>query len=231
MLASKRHASPIFTPPGPPGTEIGPFAGLLLLPGGAPIPMVPVSEITIEPGVLGGSEWSPVSFNPRLGLAFVAGNVAPMSFTAVPEQAPTPGRLNLGGWWSFTLDQAATDWSGMFSAIDVSTGKVRWHQPSDGLLVGGSCATAGDLVFAGEQQARPGSSIGFTTYFTAFDARTGDRLWRYHLPGDVGVSAPCVTFRADGEQFVAVAAGGSYLPGRREIMPKGDTLYVFGLPK
>ena len=230
-LPSGRYVSPIFTLPGAPGTQTGPYLGLPKLPGDAPVPQVPISDIIIEPGAAGGSEWSPVSFDPRLGLAFVAGNIGPMSYTSMPEKKPTPGRINAGGWWSFTPEDVAKDWSSVLSAMDVGSGKIRWRQRSDGLLVGGSCATQTGLVFSGELQMKPNAKLGFESYFSAFDARTGERLFRFRIPGDVGVNAPCVTFLAGGEQLVAVAIGGSFFPGRYhlKVIPTGDAVYVFGL--
>ncbi len=144
-----RFVSPIFTPPGLPNSKSGPF----LFPFGT---VVPISDVLGEPGNFGGSEWSPVSYNPDLGLAYISGIVLPVTFTSIPEANPTPGIGNLGGWWSFTANDVAKA-HGLLTAMDVRTGKIRWQHRSDVILAGGSCATAGDVVFVGELKSNPGT--------------------------------------------------------------------------
>jgi len=220
LLPSGRFAQPIFTPPGPPSDSLmaPPFLPFL--------PPVPVSDVVVEPGASGGSEWSPVSYNPQLGLAFIAGNVFPMTYTTVPEEAPTPGRMATGGHWSFTDEDLFVDGSGLLTAMDVATGKIRWQQPTESPLFGGSCATAGGLVFMGEGERNPDDPSAPLWFFTAFDAATGERLFRFRIPGDVGVNAPCVSYEVGGEQFIAVAVGGATRPQGGH----SDTIYAFALP-
>jgi outer membrane protein assembly factor BamB len=45
-------------------------------------------------------------------------------------------------------------------------------------------------------------------WFDAFNASTGDRVWRYNL--GAGVNAPPITYQVNGEQYIAVAAGGNF---------------------
>ncbi len=81
--------------------------------------------------------------------------------------------------------------------------------------LGGSVSTAGGLVF-----------IAATTdkYIRAFDADSGEELWRHRLPY-TGNSTP-MSFRLspEGRQFVVLAAGGH---GWSEA---GDALIAFALP-
>jgi glucose dehydrogenase len=49
-----------------------------------------------------------------------------------------------------------------------------------------------------------GGSDGF---FRAFDSKTGEELWRFQT--GFGADAPAATYEIDGEQYVAIAAGGS----------------------
>jgi quinohemoprotein ethanol dehydrogenase len=224
-LPSGRFVEPIFTPPGAPTGEVGPF--------GLPIVSsltVPTGDALIEPAVVGGSDWSPVSYNPRQGLAYIMGTVAPMRITAIPADKPTPGQLTFGGTLVATRDEILSDFSGAITAMDVKSGKVRWQTPTETVLVGGSCTTAGGLVFAGEADHQRGQNpdpFAPDTFFTAFDAANGQRLWRYPIPGRAGVNAPCVSYEVDGEQFIAVAAGGTFFG----FFQPGDTIYVFGLPR
>ena len=64
-----------------------------------------------------------------------------------------------------------------------------------------------------------------TGTFYAFDAKTGKELWRFQC--GAGVNAAPISFEVDGEQFVAVAAGGNF----QLRFPYGDSVFVFGLPK
>jgi glucose dehydrogenase len=80
-------------------------------------------------------------------------------------------------------------------------------------MVGGALATAGDLVFTGEGNG----------YFNAYDAGTGEQLWRYK--SDFGVNAPPVSYAVHGKQYIAVAAGGNSLFN----YAVGDEILVFSL--
>jgi glucose dehydrogenase len=60
---------------------------------------------------------------------------------------------------------------------------------------------------------------------TALDSESGEVLWQFNT--GAGVNAPPIAFELDGEEFIAVAAGGSALWGS----PKGDSVFVFGLPR
>jgi quinohemoprotein ethanol dehydrogenase len=223
-LPSGEYIAPIFTPPQLPSTPevLGPFLFPTLVP---PLPMVPVYNQRVEPGVIGGSDWGPTSFNPSLGLAFIGGNVAPMRFTAAPQVVPTPGVSSTGGWWSFTTDDLAES-TGTLTAMDVATGKIRWQVQTEEIAYPGSCATAGNLVFTGELDDNPANPLVPLSYFSAYDAQTGERLFRFRIPNDVPIVAPCVTYAIDGDQYVAVSAGGAI-----GNLSKGDAIYVLGLPK
>jgi len=105
---------------------------------------------------------------------------------------------------------------GYFSAYDPTTGELRWRKIFEGFGQAGSVVTAGGLVFVGT-----GSNIA--GYFFAFDARSGDELWRFNTGAGV-FSSPSV-YAVNGEQFVAVASGGGER-GRRG----GDLVVSFALP-
>ena len=91
-------------------------------------------------------------------------------------------------------------------------------------MQGGVLATAGNLVFAGEENGD----------FDAFDAKTGEKLWHFYL--GVGAMAPPVTYRVDGVQYVVVAAGGAGGGGYTHIMDTlgrpayGGVIAIFALP-
>jgi len=146
----------------------------------------------IMPGMGGGANNAPPSFLPLTGLLYIAGIVEPVSYTLAPEPLVIGSKYQGGN--HYPLAPA----TGTLTAIDVNTGEVRWQtKTAERMLGNGTLATAGDLVFYGEQQG----------VFHAADARTGKILWTSNTGGHV--RAPPVTYEVDGTQYVAIAAGGA----------------------
>ena len=173
----------------------------------------PTAEgIEIAPGGAGGASWSPVSFDARTGVAFVAGLHWPMRYT-VKEIPATADKAALH--YTSLEPSGGPSW-GVLSAIDTKrSGKIKWQVKTAQPLVGGVLATAGDLLFTGEGDG----------HFNAYDSETGELLWRANA--SAGVNAPPVTYQIDGKQYVAVAAGGNALFGFKQ----GDAVMVFALPE
>jgi len=168
--------------------------------------------VEIAPGAAGGANWSPVAFDPRSGLAYVAGIHMPTRYTVkeMPATADKPALRYT------SLEPTGGPRWGTLTAIDTrARGAIRWQVKTDQPLIGGVLATAGDLVFTGEGNGD----------LSAFDARDGTRLWRFAC--GAGVNAPPVTFELDGEQYVVVAAGGNALFGYRQ----GGAVFAFKLPR
>jgi len=175
------------------------------------------TPVTTAPAGSGGNEWSPISVDSKRKLGFVGALNLPVSSTIEAEVQASEhlGRstelFDLGGNWTFDMSKA----DGVFSAIDLTTGKIKWQNKSPLPFVGGVLSTSTGLVFQGESDGN----------LTAFDSETGKILWQFNT--GAGVNAPPIAFELDGEEFIAVAAGGSDLWGS----PKGDAVFVFGLPK
>jgi len=143
----------------------------------------------IMPGMGGGSSWTPLSYSPRTGMLYVAGQVQPIKFTLQP--AP----FRVGTKWQGGYHVPAGPTHGTFTAIDAATGAVRWQTTTPDPMQGtASLATAGDVVFYGESNG----------LFHAADARTGAVLWTVQLGGSP--RAPAITYSLDGRQYVSVAA-------------------------
>jgi len=175
------------------------------------------TPVTVAPGAGGGNNWSPISVDSRRALGFVGALHMPVEYTreAEPDAGEHLGRstetMDLGGGWVY--DVAAG--RGYLSAIDLTTGKIKWQNESPLPFLGGVLSTSTGLVFQG----------GLDGKLTAYDSDTGETLWQFNA--GAGVNAPPIAFTLDGEEFVAVAAGGSSAWGS----PMGDTVLVFGLPK
>lgn len=173
----------------------------------------PTAEGTrIAPGAVGGASWSPVAFDPASGLAYVAAAHIPIRYT-LREIAGTKGGEALRYTELKPVDEQ--NWGTLTAIATREGGRIRWQQRTDKPLIGGVLATAGGLVFTGEGDG----------FFDAFDAATGERLWRFQC--GAGVNAPPVTYEVDGVQYVAVAAGGNSLFGYKS----GGALIVFALQR
>lgn len=168
--------------------------------------------IDIAPGAAGGASWSPVSYDARTGLSYVAGVHMPTHYTV--KEVPATATQSAVRYT--TLDVVDGPTWGTLTAIDTrASGRIRWQVKTAQPLVGGVLATAGDVVFTGEGNGD----------FSAFHAETGERLWKFNC--GAGVNAPAITYELDGVQYIAVAAGGSAIFGYRQ----GDAVMVFALPR
>jgi alcohol dehydrogenase (cytochrome c) len=167
--------------------------------------------VDMLPGANGGAEWSPPAYSPQTHYLYILAMDQLMHFTTKPAPS-APGLIRLGS--AFTNIAPGGIQDGPFVALDVETGKIAWQYKAPQPLIGGALATAGNVVFMGEGNG----------WFDAFNAKTGDRVWRYNL--SAGVNAPPVTYQVNGEQYVAVAAGGNF----QLTYPYGDTVAIFKLP-
>jgi glucose dehydrogenase len=170
-----------------------------------------VDGVRITPSAFGACSWSPVALDPAAGRVYIAATHQPATYHA-RTLPPSPG----SPWTSYTMVQPVAEESwGLLTAIDLASGAIAWQTRTPQPLIGGVLATAGGLVFNGEGNGD----------FSAFAAASGERLWTWRA--DAGVNAPAITYRIDGVQYVAVAAGGNSLYG----YPVGDDIIAFRLPQ
>ena len=83
---------------------------------------------------------------------------------------------------------------------------------------GGSLSTAGNLVFS----ATPAS---VAHAFVAYNAATGQELWRVNL--DAAVNSPASTATINGKQYLFVYADGRNTTAAPNT--KGDSVYAYNL--
>ena len=112
---------------------------------------------------------------------------------------------------------------GTVEALNLQTGTIVWEQAHGTQVpgkqtgspsLGGVIVTAGGLVFsAGTREP----------ILRAYDAATGDELWKGDLP--VPAQATPMTYEVGKRQYVVIAAGGSGLWGTKT----GDTVVAFAL--
>jgi quinoprotein glucose dehydrogenase len=82
--------------------------------------------------------------------------------------------------------------------------------------LGGPIVTVGGLIFIG---------AAMDNYLRAFDARTGEELWRGRLPA--GGQATPMTYTWNGRQYVVIATGGHAKLNTK----RGDSIVAFALPQ
>ncbi|NIJ38408.1 quinohemoprotein ethanol dehydrogenase [Sphingopyxis panaciterrae] len=147
----------------------------------------------IEPASVGGHNWQPMSYSPRTGLVYIPTVQWSLKYDQDPAFKYRPGRLNIGA--QVMLNEKDPNGSGALIAWDPVKQREVWRVAQPEMINGGTLATAGDLVFAGNAHGE----------FTAFGAKDGKKLWTYKQP--VGIMAGPVSYSIDGEQYVAVLVG------------------------
>ena len=179
-------------------------------------PMEPVSPIVpeeIPPEHLAGYTIVPI-FTPRgPDQIFAPGSGGGASY------APMAYSQQTGLLYVCAIDQPSNSGRGargFVSAFDPTTGELSWQQIFEGYGQSGPVVTAGGVVFVGAGSNTAG-------YFYAYDAVTGEELWKFNTGAGV-FSSPAV-YMVDDEQFVTVASGGGSR-GRRG----GDLILSFALP-
>ena len=180
-------------------------------------------KVTVFPSILGGKNWSPISYDAKDGLAFANTLTFGGHYKALPAEYKA-------GEWYVGMDLTDTwEWPqgsrGALKAIDPMTGKAKWEQPSELPRFAGVLSTAGGVVFTGQLSGE----------FEAFDSESGKKLWQFKTGS--GVEGQPVTWQQDGVQYVAVTSGigGVYSlfsgDERLAAIPPGGSLWVFALSK
>lgn len=163
----------------------------------------------LYPGILGGSNWSPTALDEKNQISFVAGIHAPVKYTLVDEPAASDRPAIRYASSEPTKDAR---W-GTLSAINLASGKLKWQVKTAEPLMGGVLATQSGLLFMGEGDGN----------FNAYNSQNGALLWQTKT--DAGVNAPPISYEIDGEQYVAVVAGGNSIFG----YTYGDNVLVYRL--
>ena len=180
------------------------------------------------PSLWGGKNWPPAAYNPGTRYLYIPANENLCSYIEGREAEYEPGERFIGAS-SQTFARDGGDHFGELQAWDLDAGEQVWVQEFDSPNWGPVLTTAGGLVFSGGTNDR---------YFRAFDAESGDILWRQRTSsGIIGVP---VSYMVDGVQYIAVQAGWGIDAqrmqgaidrslGQTTHVPQGGTLWVFAL--
>ena len=178
-------------------------------------------DVEIWPSVLGGKNWTPMSWNPTTGLAYA--NTLNMSWPyQIVKQDYKKGEWYLGiNMRGVTMPKGEPH--GYLSAMDPMTGKSKWQMPWPGQpSMAGTLSTAGGLVFTGAA----------TGEFMAVDANTGKKLWQFQTSS--GIIGLPVTWEHKGKQYVSIVSGAGGVwallgDERMASTPPGGSVWTFAL--
>ncbi len=166
------------------------------------------------PGVLGGVQWNGPAYLPGANLLVTPSVDWCSHYTLDSKVEFVPGQFYLGG--AATMKPDAAGW---LTAVDATTGAVKWRLHSPRPMLAGVTPTASSLIFAGE----------LTGDLIAVDAVTGAVLYRRKLGGALG--AGVVTYQVGGKQYVAAASGTPSGFWASPTQPQGGpAITVFALP-
>jgi quinohemoprotein ethanol dehydrogenase len=164
-------------------------------PGKDPAPVVP--------GPLGAHSWQPMAYSPLTGLVYIPVNDTGFKYKSPEHFEPKKLAANYG------IDVVAAGMpqnpeikkiilstvKGKLQAWDPRQQKAAWTVQRPGPWNGGVLVTAGNLVFEGTADG----------HFEAYAADSGAKLWSF--AAQTGVMAGPVSYKVNGEQYIAVLAG------------------------
>jgi len=167
--------------------------------------------VLVKPGVAGGANWPPSSYDPETGYLYVCASDRLWAYIAEevgPERPPEGAGYIAGGFGGFHLHSL-----GVFAALDMRTNELVWQQHWADPCYSGSVTTAGGLVFVGRSDGR----------LTALDSGDGTKLWEFQT--GAGMNAPATVFEHGGRQYVVAYSAGNLFAGS----VRGDSVWLFGL--
>ncbi|MCJ2119814.1 PQQ-binding-like beta-propeller repeat protein [Methylobacterium sp. J-001] len=167
----------------------------------------------VAPGPLGAVSWPPTAYDGRLAYVQVRHGATTYTVKTVPAAGDRPEIR-----YTETGEAKGEPSFSTLTAVDLADGgKIAWTIRAGSRLSGGTLATAGGLVFSGEEDG----------HLDAHDSSDGTLLWRFQC--GAGISGPAMTYALDGKQYLAVAAGGASFT-KASGFGTGDALLVFALP-
>jgi alcohol dehydrogenase (cytochrome c) len=154
------------------------------------------------PGVLGGQNYAPDTFDPAANLTLIPGIEQPYITKSAKNEAEAADMKDkfFGIWAMGTSFAVAADTEayGTITAIDLNDGKIKYQIKTDDPMRGGLTSTKTGLSFYGE--------LGGT--MKAIETSTGKELWSFQTSGDTISAAPTI-FEKDNKTYVMITSAGN----------------------
>jgi PQQ-dependent dehydrogenase (methanol/ethanol family) len=172
--------------------------------------------VVMTPGTLGGLSWAPMTFSPQTGLIYIPGTIINSGFTLRRQEWDPQGQhfkpLDEGVGF---FRPPGVPRAGTLTAVNPATNRIVWQKRMKFPLGTGSglLSTATGLLFHGESDGN----------LVAYDIANGNALWKFQT--GTGADAPVATYEVNGEQYVALLAGGNSF----QLSKRGDSVWAFKL--
>lgn len=156
--------------------------------------------VLVWPGVLGGENYAPETYDPATNYVLIPGIEYPALIKSSKDQDGAFNKEFTGAWaFGTTMGEVPPDIIpyGTVTAIDVNSGKQVYQNKTKDMMRGGLTSTATGLAFYGELDGK----------INAMDIKTGKVLWTFQSAGDNIQSAPAF-FAVDGKQYLTFTSGG-----------------------
>jgi quinohemoprotein ethanol dehydrogenase len=155
----------------------------------------------VQPGGQGAHSWHPYSFSRRTKLVYMPIVETSTAYAPDPNYKAREGSANTAmGRAPPTIyndlhSDAPRQSRAFLVAWDPVARREVWRSENRGTIASGVLSTAGGLVFQGAQKGE----------FAAFRDSDGQKLWS--TDPQTGVVAAPISYRVDGEQYIAQLAG------------------------
>jgi alcohol dehydrogenase (cytochrome c) len=164
-------------------------------------PKPTVEGVLVYPGVLGGENYAPETYDPATNYVLIPG----IEYPALIKKAENQDKAfdkSFPAAWAFGTAMGEVPPNivpyGTVTAIDVNTGKQVYQNKTKDMMRGGLTSTATGLAFYGELDGK----------INALEVKTGKVLWTFQTAGDNIQAAPAF-FTVDGKQYMTFTSGGT----------------------
>ncbi len=172
----------------------------------------------------GGRSIGYTAYDPQTGMLYVPLQEHCTDMTPLPRE---PGENTAPSKFVLKLREGSDGNIGKLVALDMKTLTPAWTHRERAPQSTAALPTAGGVVFQGN----------YDRYFKAYDATTGEELWRVRLSDTP--NGPPIAFSVGGHEYIAITSGSgspytrtwsNLVPDIRPPAGGGATLWVFALP-
>jgi PQQ-dependent dehydrogenase (methanol/ethanol family) len=159
------------------------------------------SGVMVYPGVLGGQNYAPDTFDSASNLDLIPSIEQPGIYKSANNEADVKanggffGALTMGTTFAMPTDIKAF---GRITAVDLNDGKIKWQIQTDDPMRGGLTSIKTGLTFYGELGGK----------VKALETATGKELWSFQTSGNTISAAPTL-FTKNGKEYIMITSAGN----------------------